>query len=63
MGKIGNTYKSFFVGKLEGRYHSKDPGIVKEIILEWILGKYGGKAWTGCIWIRIGTSGRLLETR
>jgi hypothetical protein len=25
-----------------------------KIILEWILGKYGGKAWTGCIWLRIG---------
>jgi len=25
-----------------------------------MLGKYGGKMWTGCIWLRIGTSGRLL---
>jgi hypothetical protein len=27
-------------------------------ILEWILGKYGGRVWTGCIWFRIGTSNR-----
>jgi len=43
------------------------PNIIKEdlgtngkIILEWILGKQGGKVWTGCTWLRIGTSGGLL---
>jgi hypothetical protein len=30
------------------------------IILELILGKYGGEVWTGVMWIRIGTSGGLL---
>jgi hypothetical protein len=29
-------------------------------VLELILGKYGGKIWTVCICIRIGTSGGLL---
>jgi hypothetical protein len=24
------------------------------------LGTYSGKVWTGCIWLRIGNSGRLL---
>jgi hypothetical protein len=24
------------------------------------LGKYGGKMWTGCIWLRIWTSSKLL---
>jgi hypothetical protein len=28
-----------------------------KIILEWVLGKYGGKVWTGSIWLRIRTSG------
>jgi hypothetical protein len=28
-----------------------------KIILEWIFGKYGGKVWSGCIWLRMGTSG------
>jgi hypothetical protein len=28
--------------------------------LELILGKWGRMAWTGCIWLRKGTSGRLL---
>jgi hypothetical protein len=29
-------------------------------ILEWILGKQGRMIWTGCIWLRTGTSERLL---
>jgi hypothetical protein len=29
--------------------------IIIIIVLGWILGKYGGKWWTGCIWMRIGT--------
>jgi hypothetical protein len=31
-----------------------------KIILEWILANYGGKLCTGCIWLRIETSGGLL---
>jgi len=31
-------------------------------MLEWILHKYGEKFWTGCIWVRIGTSGGPLWT-
>jgi hypothetical protein len=44
---------------LKERGHSENLGVDGKI-LEWILGKYGGKVWTGCIWARIGTSGRLL---
>jgi hypothetical protein len=29
--------------------HSKDLGIDGKIILEWIIGKYGGRMWTGCV--------------
>jgi hypothetical protein len=36
----------------------EDLGKDEKIILDWILGKLGGKVWTGCIWLRIGTSGR-----
>jgi hypothetical protein len=35
-------------------------GVDEKIILEWMLGKYGEKFWTGFIWLRIGTSGELL---
>jgi len=38
----------------------QDQGTDGKIILEWILGKKGGKVCSGCIWFRIGTSGRLL---
>jgi hypothetical protein len=31
-----------------------------EMILEWLLEKYGRRMWTGCIWFRIGTSGGML---
>jgi hypothetical protein len=30
------------------------------IIVEWICKKWDGKTWTGLIWFRIGTGGRLL---
>jgi hypothetical protein len=50
----------FLSEKLKGRYHSEDLGIDGKIILEWALGKQSGKLWTGCIWLRIETSGRLL---
>jgi len=32
------------------------------IILELILGKQVENTWTGCIWLRTGTSGALLWT-
>jgi hypothetical protein len=40
----------------KGRDHSEDLGTDGMIIFKWILGKYGGKVWTGCIWLRLGTS-------
>jgi hypothetical protein len=43
--------------------HSEDLGVDGKIILEWILEKCGGKEWTGCMWLRIGTNGGLLGTR
>jgi hypothetical protein len=32
------------------RDHLEDIGIDRKIILEWIIGKYGRKVQTGCIW-------------
>jgi hypothetical protein len=59
MGAIRNTH-SIVVGKLVGKNHSEGLGVDGKIILEWILWKYGVKLWTGCIWLRIRTSGEPL---
>jgi hypothetical protein len=42
---------------LKGRDNFEDVGVDVKVILEWILGKYGGRVWTGCMWLRIGASG------
>jgi hypothetical protein len=36
-----------FIFYLKGRYHSQDLGVDEKTILDWILGKYDGKLWTG----------------
>jgi hypothetical protein len=43
-------------GKPEGKNHFEDLGVDGRIILRWILRKFEG-AWTGLIWLRIGTGG------
>jgi len=48
------------VGIPKGRDHSEDLNVDGRILLERTLGKYGGKLWTGCIWLNTGTSGGLL---
>jgi hypothetical protein len=53
----------FRLDDLKGRDHSEDLGVDGEIISGWILGKSGGKVWTGFIWLRIGTSDGLSWTR
>jgi hypothetical protein len=47
---------------LVGKHHFEDLGVDGRIILERILGKYGGNMWTGfiCLWIE--ASGGLLGT-
>jgi hypothetical protein len=59
MGEI-KMRKIFWLEYLKGREHSESLDVDRRIILEWIFGNYGGKVWTGCIWLRIQTSGGLL---
>jgi hypothetical protein len=59
MGEIRNVYK-ILAGNLRGRDHSEELGAYERIMIEWVSGKQRGNVWTGCIWPRTGTSGRLL---
>jgi len=51
----------FWLENLKGRDHSEDLGVVGSIMLELMLGKYSGKVWTGCMWLRIGFSAGCCE--
>jgi hypothetical protein len=61
MGKMGNAH-SILVGKLDSKRPLRRPMHRWEYI-KGILGKYSGKVWMGCIWLRIVTSGRPSEHR
>jgi hypothetical protein len=50
----------FWLYNLKERDHLEDTVVDGKIILEWLVGKYGEKVWTGCFWLKIGTSGELL---
>jgi len=41
-----SAYK-MLVGNLKEGDESKDPVIYEKMVLEWILGKYGGRVWFG----------------
>jgi len=56
-------YARVWLDNLKERGYSDDLDVDGKIILEWILGKQGGKIWTGLIWVMIGISGGLLWTR
>jgi hypothetical protein len=53
-------HTKFLSENLKSRDHSEDLDVYGRIILEFMLGKQGEKLWTGCIWLRTGTSGRVL---
>jgi hypothetical protein len=52
-------YTVFWLENLKRRDHLEDIGVDRNIIIDWMLRKKGGKVWTGCIWLTIGTSGWL----
>jgi hypothetical protein len=53
-------YIKFLSENLMVRDHSEGIGADGRIILEWIMGKWDVKVWTGCIWLSIGTRRGLL---
>jgi len=52
-----DVYTGFCWGNLREQDHLEDPGVVGRIILRWIFRKWNVGAWTGFIWLRIGTGG------
>jgi hypothetical protein len=55
-GVRGQAYKGFWWGNLRDRDHFEDPGVGGRIILRWIF-RWNVMAWSGLIWLRIGTGG------
>ena len=53
----GGAYKGFWRGNLRERDHLEDPGVDERIILRRVFRKWDVGAWTGLIWLRIGTGG------
>jgi hypothetical protein len=52
---IGEAYTGLWWGRLRERDHLNDPGVYGRIILRCIFRKWGVGAWTGSIWLGIGT--------
>ena len=56
MGRV-EVYTGFWWRNLRERDLLEDPGIDGRIILRWIFRKWGVRAYTGSMWLRIGTGG------
>jgi hypothetical protein len=57
MGERRGVYR-FWVGKPDRIDHLEDSGVDGRIKLRWIFRKWNRVAWTGLIWLTIGTGGR-----
>ena len=53
-------YTGFCWGNLSEPDHLDDPGIDGRVILKRVFRKWNVGAWTGSIWLRIGTGGGYL---
>ena len=51
------------MGTVRKRDHLEDPGVDERIILIWVFRQCDMWAWTGPIWLRIGTDGGHLYMR
>jgi hypothetical protein len=52
----------YFFRRPKGRYHLGDLRIDGRILLKLIFKKRDVRVWTGFVWLRTGTSGRLFRT-
>jgi hypothetical protein len=58
-GETGDVYRGWW-GNLKERDHSEHPGLDRRILLRWIFRKWDVSAWTGSMWLSIGTGGGYL---
>ena len=56
-------YTGMWWGNMKERGHLENPGLDGRMILKWSFEKWDVGAWTGSIWLRIGTRGGLLLMR
>jgi hypothetical protein len=54
------AFRWYWWGNLRERGHLGDPGADGRMILKWIFTTWDVGAWTGLIWLRIGTEDGLL---
>jgi len=57
MGERRGVYRCLW-GNLSESDYMEDPNVDGRIILRWIFRKWDVGAWTGLIWLRIGTGER-----
>jgi hypothetical protein len=56
----GEVHIGFWCRNQKEGDHLENLGVDGRMILKWIFKKWGGEAWTGLIWLMIGTDGGLL---
>jgi len=56
----GEVHREFCWGDLRERSHSEDLGVDVRVVIKCIFKNWVGEAWTGLMWPRIVTGGRLL---
>jgi hypothetical protein len=56
MGR-GEAYRGLWWENLKNRDHLKDSGVDGRIVLRLVSSKWEVGAWTGSIWLKIGTGG------
>ena len=56
MGESRDVYR-VLMGNMREIDHLKNPGLDGKIILRWIFRKWDVTAWTGSMWLSLGTGG------